>query len=38
MKTVKQEYLSGERALFQSDGIKIEDSTFEDGESPLKDS
>lgn len=38
MKTVKQDYLSGERALFQSDGILIENCVFADGESPLKES
>lgn len=36
MKQVKQEYLSGERALFQSDSVEIENSVFGDGESPLK--
>lgn len=38
MKVVKQEYLRGERALFKSNGIQIEDSIFADGESPLKES
>lgn len=38
MELVKQKYLSGERALFHSDGIRIEDSVFADGESPLKES
>lgn len=38
MKTVKQKYLSGERALFQSDGILIDNCVFADGESPLKES
>ncbi|MDO4557055.1 MAG: DUF3737 family protein [Lachnospiraceae bacterium] len=38
MELVKQKFLSGERALFKSDGIKIEDSVFADGESPLKES
>lgn len=38
MELVKQRYLSGERALFHSEGIKIEDSIFADGESPLKES
>lgn len=38
MKLVKQKYLNGERALFQSDGMRIEDSVFADGESPLKES
>ena len=36
MEFVKQKYLSGERALFQSNGVRIEDSIFADGESPLK--
>lgn len=38
MKLIKQQYLTGERALFKSDNIKIEDSIFADGESPLKES
>lgn len=38
MEIVKQKYLSGERALFKSNGIKVEDSIFADGESPLKES
>lgn len=38
MKLVQQEYLTGERALFQSRDLKIIDSTFADGESPLKES
>lgn len=38
MEIVKQMYLSGERALFKSNDIKIEDSIFADGESPLKES
>lgn len=38
MKKMKQAYLSGERVLFKSNGIKIEDSVFADGESPLKES
>lgn len=38
MEKIKQAYLSGERALFKSDGIIIEDSVFADGESPLKES
>lgn len=38
MKKIKQAYLNGERALFKSDGIIIEDSIFADGESPLKES
>ncbi|WP_455684697.1 DUF3737 family protein [Thomasclavelia sp.] len=38
MEKIKQAYLSGERALFKSNGIIIEDSVFADGESPLKES
>ena len=38
MKTVNQQVLTGERALFKSNGIKIENSIFCDGESPLKES
>lgn len=38
MELLKQKYLSGERALFHSNGIRIEDSVFADGESPLKES
>ena len=38
MEFVKQKYLSGERALFQSNGVRIEDSISADGESPLKES
>lgn len=38
MKLVKQQYLSGERALFHSEDMRIEDSVFADGESPLKES
>lgn len=38
MKLIKQQYLTGERALFQSDNVRIEDSIFADGESPLKES
>lgn len=37
-KTIKNAILTGERALFNSDGLYIEDSIFEDGESPLKES
>ena len=37
-KTVRQQYLTGERALFQSANLRIEDSIFTDGESPLKES
>ena len=38
MKEVVQEFLTGERALFMSDGLVIKDSIFDDGESPLKES
>ncbi|MHC5374470.1 DUF3737 family protein [Enterococcus sp. LJL120] len=38
MKTIKQAVLSGERALFKAQNLRIEDSVFLDGESPLKES
>lgn len=38
MNIVKEAYLSGERALFKSNGIEVIDSIFADGESPLKES
>ena len=38
MKLVKQELFTGERALFQSNGVQVSYSTFADGESPLKES
>lgn len=38
MNNINQQYLTGERALFQSDGITVTDSIFADGESPLKES
>uniref|UniRef100_UPI002A7EBE9A DUF3737 family protein n=1 Tax=Hungatella effluvii TaxID=1096246 RepID=UPI002A7EBE9A len=38
MKVIKQEFLTGERALFQGEDLKICDTTFADGESPLKES
>lgn len=38
MKLVKQEMLTGERALFHSRDLQISYSTFADGESPLKES
>jgi len=38
MKVINQETLTGERALFQAQGMKITQSIFEDGESPLKES
>jgi hypothetical protein len=37
-KEIKQEYLTGERALFKSEFLKIYDTIFDDGESPLKES
>lgn len=37
-RTLTRERFSGERALFQSRRLRIEDSIFEDGESPLKES
>mgnify|MGYP002801019368 CR=1 FL=1 len=36
MKELRQEYLTGERALFQGRDLKIYGTTFADGESPLK--
>ncbi len=38
MKSIKQEVLTGERALFSGQHLSIEDTVFEDGESPLKES
>ena len=38
MKEIRQEYLTGERALFNGENLKIYDTIFADGESPLKDS
>lgn len=38
MKEIKQEFLTGERALFQVQDARIVDSIFADGESPLKES
>lgn len=38
MKECRQALLTGERALFQAKGLKIYDSIFMDGESPLKES
>lgn len=35
---IKQEFLTGERALFQAHDVKIYDTIFDDGESPLKES
>ncbi|MDE6832672.1 MAG: DUF3737 family protein [Ruminococcus sp.] len=36
MKEIHQEFLTGERALFQATDMKIYDTIFDDGESPLK--
>ena len=36
IKEIRQELLTGERALFMCDNLKIYDSIFDDGESPLK--
>jgi hypothetical protein len=38
MREIRQEYLTGERALFKSEFLKICDTIFTDGESPLKES
>ena len=38
MKMVQQELLTGERALYHARDLEINDSTFADGESPLKES
>lgn len=38
MKEIRQEFFSGERALFKVKELKIYDTTFADGESPLKES
>ena len=38
MQEIKQQVLTGERALFASKNLKAEDCTFCDGESPLKES
>lgn len=38
MEEIRQAYLTGERALFQGANLKIYDSIFADGESPLKES
>lgn len=38
MKVVKQKLLTGERALYNSLDIRVVDSTFADGESPIKES
>ncbi|MDE6501782.1 MAG: DUF3737 family protein [Ruminococcus sp.] len=36
MKEIHQQFLTGERALFQETDMKIYDTIFDDGESPLK--
>jgi hypothetical protein len=38
MREIRQEFLTGERALFQGQFLKIYDTIFADGESPLKES
>jgi hypothetical protein len=38
MKKIKQKHFEGERSLFKSRDLDIEDSIFENGESPLKES
>lgn len=38
METIRQQILTGERALFQARNLEIYDSIFENGESPLKES
>lgn len=38
MREIKQEFLTGERALFHENDLKIYDTIFADGESPLKES
>ena len=38
METIKQGYYSGERALFHEHDLILQDTTFADGESPLKES
>lgn len=38
MKIITQEFLTGERALFQGKDLEIHDTIFADGESPLKES
>lgn len=37
-KELRQEFLTGERALFQGKDLRIYDTIFADGESPLKES
>ncbi len=38
MKKIIQQFLTGERALYNSNDLEIIDTTFDDGESPLKES
>ncbi|MGH1585286.1 DUF3737 family protein [Lactiplantibacillus plantarum] len=38
MKTITQQYLTGEWALFKAHDLEIDNTTFADGESPLKES
>lgn len=38
IKEIRQEFLTGERALFQGEFLRIYDTIFADGESPLKES
>lgn len=38
MNEIRQAYLTGERALFQAHDLEIYDTTFDNGESPLKES
>ena len=38
MEKIRQQFLTGERALFGSKGLEIEDTIFDNGESPLKES
>ena len=38
MKEIRQEYLTGERPLFKGENLRIYDTIFTDGESPLKES
>ena len=38
MDTIKQAYVTGERALFHASDVQVEDSTLAQGESPLKES
>lgn len=38
MKEINQQFFTGERSLFQARDLKITDTTFGDGESPLKES